>query len=70
MLTMALSDTSDAFRVFIGSQARFWLGAAFVVLALLAIQYEEVIAPEMGRITNSLDAVTADLRTKLSSFAL
>jgi hypothetical protein len=63
----SLKQKLHAFR---DAQYRFWVGAAFVMLAMASIQYEEVIAPGVSRVGDALGGVTADFRTKLSSFSL
>lgn len=46
-------------------------GAAFVALAMMSIEYEEVIAPSLSRATDAWSAATLDIGRKLaSSFAL
>lgn len=70
MLSLAVNDAMDTLGHFFAGQMRLWAGALFMALALAAIQYEEVIAPEMSRLTMGLDSATSDLRTKLASFTL
>ncbi|MEZ6023799.1 MAG: hypothetical protein R3C16_10400 [Hyphomonadaceae bacterium] len=65
-----LSGVKVRMRSVFDAQWRLLAGFAFMFLAMAAIQYEEQIAPEVTRITSGLDAVTADFRTKLTSFTL
>jgi hypothetical protein len=61
-----IGDMRDALTNIINAHVRTWAGAAFVALAMLSIQYEEVIAPGMSRISHAWTATTA----KLTSFSL
>jgi len=40
----------------------FWMSAAFVVLATAAIQYDEVIAPGVSKLTNGFADMTTSLK--------
>lgn len=70
MIETKLSDLKQRMRELRDAQVRFWAGAAFVLLAMVSIQYEEVIAPGVTRVGDALGGVTADFRTKLASFTL
>jgi hypothetical protein len=70
MIETRLGDLKQLLRTWRDAQFRFWAGAAFVMLAMVSIQYEEVIAPGVSRVGLALDGATADFRTKLSSFTL
>ena len=70
MIETRLSDLKQRMREFRDAQYRFWAGAAFVVLAMASIQYEEVIAPGVSRVGDALGGVTQDFRSKLASFSL
>lgn len=65
-----LSGFKTKMRSALDGAVRFWAGAAFVVLAMASIQYEEVIAPGVSQMGDALLGVTADFRTRLSSFTL
>ena len=45
-------------------------GAAFVVLALASIEYDEVLAPEMSRLSTTWSTLTGDFGRRISSFTL
>ena len=70
MIETKLGDLKRHLRELRDAQVRFWAGAAFVMLAMASIQYEEVIAPGVSRVGDTLSGVTADFRTRLSSFSL
>ena len=65
-----LSELTQNLRSARDAQVRFWAGAAFVVLAMVSIQYEEVIVPGLHQVGDALGGATADFRTKLTSFSL
>ncbi len=70
MFGSGLSGLKKNTRSALDATVRFWAGAAFVVLAMVSIQYEEVIAPGVSQMGDALSGVTADFRTRLSSFTL
>ena len=70
MIETKLSDLKQRLRDWRDAQVRFWAGAAFVMLAMASIQYEEVIAPGVSRVNDVLSGATDEFRTKLSSFTL
>jgi len=63
MISFALdmSDFRDALANVFNHHLRTWAGAAFVALAMLSIQYEEVIAPSVIRISDAWSQATAKL---------
>jgi len=65
-----LYDLRDTLRSLVAAHARAWVGAAFVASAMVSIQYEEVFAPHMSRITNMWTTTTADLSRRISGFSL
>ena len=65
-----LYDFRHALRSLVAAHARTWVGAAFVASAMVSIQYEEVFAPHVSRITNMWTTTTADLNRRISSFSL
>lgn len=69
MIETKLSDLKQRLRTFRDAQYRFWAGAAFVVLAMASIQYEEVIAPGVSRVSDALSGATADFRTRLTGLS-
>lgn len=70
MFAIHASDLKTKLRQLFDTQFRLWAGGAFMALALVAIQYEEVIAPTLGEITQGFDAMAADFGRKLTSFTL
>jgi hypothetical protein len=59
----------DTFRDLFAAQTRSWMGAAFVAVAMFSIQYEEVFAPHVARISDAWTNTAADFNRKLTSFA-
>ena len=50
----------------------FYAGAsaAFMMMAMFSIQYDELIAPEMHRVSDAWGSVATDLGRKLASLAI
>ncbi len=67
--TFAKDLKTNLRRVF-DRQLRLWAGGAFMALALIAIQYEEVIAPGLHEISTGIDAMAADFGRKVASLSL
>jgi len=65
-----LHDLRHALRSLAATHARAWVGAAFVAGAMVSIQYEEIFAPHVSRITGIWTTTTADLSRRISSFSL
>lgn len=65
-----LGGLKDQMRGAFDTQLRFWAGVAFTALALAAIEYEEVIAPNVSRVSDACGAVATDFSRKLASFTL
>ena len=65
-----LHDLRQHFHDLIAAQARTWMGAAFVAAAMFSIQYEEVLAPHVARISDAWSSTAADLSRRLSGFSL
>ena len=57
-------------RSLFDTQFRLWAGMAFMTLALASIQYDEIIAPGVGRISDAWNSATSDLSRTLASFTL
>lgn len=51
------------------TQFRFWAGIAFMALALASIQYDEIIVPGVGRISQAWNSAASDFTRSLASFA-
>ena len=72
MLNFALSwpGLKERLDIVLDAYWRRWAGAAFVVLALFAIEYDEIIAPGMHRLSGAWGAAATDIGRKLASLAL
>ena len=51
-------------------QWRMWAGLVSIALAIFAIQYDEVIAPEVNRFSEGWTTVATDFSRKLASLTL
>lgn len=67
---IGLHDVRERFRRVFNAQWRAWAGAAFVALALASIEYDEVVAPGMNRLSGAWSNVAADFGRRFSSLAL
>jgi hypothetical protein len=65
-----LYDLRRALHSLFAAHARTWVGAAFVASAMVSIQYEEMWAPHVARITNVWSSTTADLSRRIANFSL
>jgi len=65
-----ISDLKATLRRHRDAQFRLWAGMAFVILAMMSIQYDEHIAPGVGRISDAWNTATTDLGRTLASFTL
>jgi hypothetical protein len=70
MFGLDLSGLGDGVRGLFNAQWRLWAGAGFVALAIVAIQYEESIAPGVSRISDAWGGVASELGRKVASLAL
>jgi hypothetical protein len=70
MFGIALADLRVALRRVADAQVRMWAGLAFMVVAMAAIEYDEVIAPEMTRLSDAWGSAATDFSRKLASFTL
>lgn len=70
MFGSIVSDMRQALHALLGAQARVWGGLAFMAMAMMAIQYDEIIAPEVHRLSDGVSAVASDMRSRLASFTL
>ena len=64
-----LNEAKQGLGRLFDAQWRVLAGAAFMALAMAAIEYEEVIAPEVARLSGGWSTV-ADFSRKLTSFTL
>jgi hypothetical protein len=65
-----LSDMKQTIQDLLDAQVRLWAGLAFMALAMVSIQYDEVIAPEVNRFSEGWSTVATDFSRKLASFTL
>jgi hypothetical protein len=68
-LAIDLYDVKAHLRLLLATQTRTWMGVVFVTAALFSIQYDEVLAPHVTRISDAWTSTAADLTRKLASFA-
>lgn len=65
-----LDDLAGKVRDALTPHWRGLAGAFFMVLALVAISYEEILAPSVGRISDAWSATAKDVGGKLTSLTL
>lgn len=65
-----LDDLKATLRSLGDTQFRLWAGMAFMALAMVSIQYDENIAPSVGRISDAWSSATTDIGRSLASFTL
>jgi hypothetical protein len=70
MFKIALIELKQNLRSVFDMQWRMFAGAAFMVLAMAAIQYEERLAPELTRLNDGFSHAATDFSKKLASFTL
>jgi hypothetical protein len=58
---IGLHDLRTNLHLLLAAQTRTWMGAAFVATALLAIEYDEMVAPHLDRIAHAWSAAAAKL---------
>jgi hypothetical protein len=63
-------DLKATLRSLGDKQLRLWAGMAFMALAMASIQYDENIAPSVGRISDAWSSATTDLGRSLAGFTL
>ncbi|MGQ0533777.1 MAG: hypothetical protein ACT4OF_13960 [Caulobacteraceae bacterium] len=70
MFKIALIELKQNLRNICAAQWRVLAGAAFMILAMAAIQYEERLAPELTRLNDGWSHAATDFSKKLASFTL
>jgi hypothetical protein len=70
MFGSLLSDMRDVMRSALDAQVRVWAGVAFMALAMVAIQYDEIVAPRVHEFSDGLGTVATDMGRRLTSFTL
>lgn len=61
------TDVKYQTRRLLDAQWVRFAGAAFVALAMMSIEYEEVIAPGLSRVSGAWASATLDIGRKLAS---
>jgi hypothetical protein len=70
MFSSTLSDMKQTMRSAWHSQYRVWAGLAFMALAMVSIQYDEVVAPKVHGFSDGFGAIASDMSRRLTSFTL
>lgn len=70
MFGHVVADLKQSARRIVDAQWRAMAGLAFMCLAMAAIQYDEIIAPKVERLSDGWSTAATDLGRKLSSFTL
>lgn len=70
MFDLDMSELKLQLRRALDGQVRLWAGGLFVALALMAIEYDEIVAPEMSKISHAWGSAVTDLGRRLSVFSL
>jgi hypothetical protein len=65
-----LSGMKARMRQVFDAQYQVWAGLAFLALAMVAIQYDEVVAPKVHGFSNGFSAIAGDMGRKLTGFTL
>lgn len=68
--TIDFDDLAGKVRDALTPHWRGMAGAFFMVLALVAIEYDEIFAPSVNRISDAWSATAKDVGGKLTSFTL
>jgi hypothetical protein len=68
MFGHVFAELKQRARRLLDAQWRALAGVAFMCLAMAAIQYDEIIAPEVARLSDGWSSAAAGLGRKLSSF--
>lgn len=70
MFGLDLNDFRESVRSVLDAQVRIWGGLAFMALAMVAIQYDEVVAPKVHGFSDTFSTAATDVGRRLSSFTL
>lgn len=70
MFGFDLGELKQQVQSVFDAQVRLWAGAAFMAAALAAIQYDEIIAPELSRVSDAWTNAAGDFSRRLTSFTL
>lgn len=70
MFGLDLNDLREGVRSVFDAQVRIWAGLAFMALAMVAIQYDEIVAPKVHGLSDGIGSVATDMSRRLASFTL
>jgi len=70
MFSSHLNDMRQTLQSAFDTQYRVWAGLAFLALAMVAIQYDEVVAPKVQGFSTGFSAIASDMSRKLTSLTL
>ncbi|MBX3430438.1 MAG: hypothetical protein KF779_12735 [Hyphomonadaceae bacterium] len=70
MFKIAAIELKQNFRAALDAHWRGLAGLAFMVLAMVSIQYDEHLAPELNRLNDGISHVATNFSNKLASFTL
>ena len=70
MFKIAFIELKQSFRSVFDAHWRGLAGAAFMVMAIATIQYQERLAPELTRLNDGFSHAATDFSKKLASFTL
>ncbi len=70
MFSSALSDMKQGMRSIWNAQYRVFAGLAFMALAMVAIQYDEVLAPKVTGLSDGFGAIASDMGRRITSLTL
>jgi hypothetical protein len=70
MFGSILNGMQQGLRRAWNAQYRVLAGLAFMALAMVAIQYDEVLAPKVHGLSDGFGAIASDMSRRLTSFTL
>jgi hypothetical protein len=70
MFGYGLNELKDQLRGLFNTQLRLLAGAAFMTVAMAAIEYDEYIAPGVSRLSDAWTMAATDFSRKLAGFTL
>ncbi len=70
MFGLILNDMKEALQSALDAPLRLCVGFAFALMAMVAIQYDEIVAPKVHGFSDGIGSVATDMSRRLSSFTL
>jgi hypothetical protein len=70
MFGFDLNDVRETLKAALDAQVRIFAGIAFMALAMVAIQYDEIVAPKFHGLSDGIGSVATDMSRRLASFTL